>query len=56
MFNPSTGKELFQLHETASKVMAYKVMTLGDYLRNVITRLVNGSFIEFRPSSNLSTL
>ena len=38
-FNPYSGKELFEVHETASKILAEKELTLGEYVKNVISDL-----------------
>ncbi|MDR1169573.1 MAG: hypothetical protein LBK97_01910, partial [Prevotellaceae bacterium] len=37
-FNPTTGKELFALSETASKVEAKKELTFGEYIQRYIDR------------------
>jgi hypothetical protein len=49
-FNPHTGKELFELHETASKVEAKKELTFGDYVQQLINSMRNES--NKRPSKN----
>ena len=48
--DPPTGKELFKLHETASKVEAKKELTFGDYVQQLINSMRNES--NKRPSKN----